>query len=105
MKWRTCGAHALPYDRPLQLLVRRLAQRFYLQPITEALKHPYRSARVALPTRLRAYSDAIDAPNSTTARMAAMCGWRQRNDSANKEYLPSHAVKANELDETTQSAE
>jgi hypothetical protein len=26
MKWSTCGAHALPYDRPLQLLVRRLAQ-------------------------------------------------------------------------------
>src|SRR5262245_35166617 len=26
MKCRTCGAHATTYDRPLQLLVRRLAQ-------------------------------------------------------------------------------
>jgi hypothetical protein len=36
MEWRACGATAMPYHRPLQLLVRRLAQRFchvYLQVI------------------------------------------------------------------------
>ena len=40
MKWRTCGALATPYDRPLQLLVRRRAHSRKLPVLARGQREP-----------------------------------------------------------------